>query len=236
MRLIVDRHLLRMTTANELAEIGMLMGDPARANMLTLLLDGRRHRASELCAVARVAKSTASWHLSKLIQGGFVSAERSGRNRFVRLNSPAVAHMVETALGIAAAQARHRVHVDEALQRARTCYDHLAGRLGVAVTDALVHARCLHLHEDGGELTPKGRSLLGKFGLDLRAVERAKRVYCRPCLDWSERRPHLAGAVGAAIAGRCFELGWIERIRGTRALKLSKAGLSGFEHDFGVHL
>ncbi len=214
----------------------MLMGDPARANMLTLLLDGREHRASELGVVAHVAQSTTSWHLSKLIQGGFVSAERSGRNRLVRLNSPAVAHLVETALGIAAAQARHRAHVDEALQRARTCYDHLAGRLGVAVTDALVHARCLNLHEDGGELTPKGQLMLSKFGLDLQAAERAKRVYCRPCFDWTERRPHLAGAVGAAIAGRCFELGWIERLRDTRALKLSKAGFAGFEHQFGIHL
>lgn len=225
-----------MTTANELAEIGKLMGDPARANMLTLLLDGREHPASELGAAARVAKSTASWHLSKLIQGGFVISERSGRNRFVRLNSPEVAHMIETALGIAAAQARRRSRVDEGLKRARTCYDHLAGQLGVAITDALVHARCLNLHEDGGQLTPKGQSQLSKFGLDLLAVQRAKRVYCRPCPDWTERRPHLAGAVGAAIAARCFQLGWIERIRGTRALKLSKAGLAGFEQHFGIHL
>lgn len=231
-------YLRAMTTANELAEIGTLLGDPARANMLTLLLDGREHHAGELGAAAHVAKSTTSWHLSKLIDGGFVSAERSGRNRYFRLASPAIAQMIEGALGIAAARARRRVRseADEALQRARTCYDHLAGRLGVALTDALVRDHCLKMSQDGGELTPKGRLLLTEFGLDLNSIEKSKRVYCRPCLDWTERRPHIAGAVGAAIAQRCFDLGWIDRIRGTRALKLPKPGLAGFGRQFGVNV
>jgi DNA-binding transcriptional ArsR family regulator len=225
-----------MSTVNELAEVGALMGDPTRANMLALLLDGRAHQAGELGSVARVTKSTASWHLARLIDGGLVSSERSGRSRYFRLASPATAHMIETALAVAAARHRRRVRADEALQRARTCYDHLAGRLGVSITDALTRGGCLTLFEDGGEITPKGRSFLAEFGLNLSSLGNSRRIYCRPCLDWTERTPHLAGALGAALAARCFELGWIERVRGTRALNLSRPGLAGFERKFGIRL
>jgi DNA-binding transcriptional ArsR family regulator len=228
-----------MSTANELAEIGALVGDPARANMLALLLDGRQHTASELAESAHVARSTASWHLASLTAGRLVAAERSGRHRYYRLASPAIAHMLEGALVVATAQrSRHRAHgrADETLRRARTCYDHLAGRLGVALTDALVREQLVALSRDGGELTKAGAQRLADFGLDLDAIARRKRIYCRPCLDWTERRPHLAGALGAAIAERCFALGWVERLRGSRALHVPKAGTTGLQRAFGITL
>jgi DNA-binding transcriptional ArsR family regulator len=227
-----------MSTANELAKIGSLLGDPARANMLALLLDGQEHAAGELAASARVTKSTASWHLANLLDGSLVVSERRGRNRNYRLASSEIARMIEAALVVAAARRRHHPHggPDETMRNARTCYDHLAGRLGVALADGLIRDRCVVLSSDGGELTGRGTDVLTSFGLDLGAVEKRRRVYCRPCMDWTERRPHLAGALGAALSDRCIALGWVERIRGSRALKVTRVGEAGFTGQFGIKL
>jgi DNA-binding transcriptional ArsR family regulator len=228
-----------MSTANELAEIGALFGDPARANMVTLLLDGRRHTAAELAESAGVAPSTASWHLSKLEDGLLVDSVRSGRHRCFKLASPAAAQLIETALTLATRERRrHRpvTRADESMKNARTCYDHLAGRLGVALTDALIEKHWISLSKDGGEVTPRGERGLAKFGLDLTEIKKQKRIYCRPCLDWTERRFHVAGAIGAALARRCLELGWVERLSGSRALRLSDSGEAGLAEAFGVRL
>jgi DNA-binding transcriptional ArsR family regulator len=226
-----------MSTANQLAEIGNLVGDPARANMLTLLLDGQEHSASELAAGAHVARSTASWHLSSLMKGRLVAAKRSGRYRYYRLASPHIAQVLETALVIAHSEHDHRkVRVDDTIRNARSCYDHLAGRLGVALADALVRDGSVVLSHDGGEITSRGHKTLASFGLDLDAIAQRRRIYCRPCLDWTERRPHLAGAVGAAIAERCFALGWVQRVHGSRALNVSPSGKAGFARTFGIKL
>jgi DNA-binding transcriptional ArsR family regulator len=228
-----------MSTANDLAEIGALFGDPVRANMVTLLLDGSRHAASELAANAGVTRSTASWHLAKLQAGSLVDSVRSGRNRYFKLASPLTAQLIETALALATRERRrHRpaTGADEIMKHARTCYDHLAGRLGVAVADALIEKRWILLSQDGGEVTGRGERGLTRFGLDLTAIKKEKRIYCRPCLDWTERRFHLAGAIGAALAQRCLDLGWVERRPGSRALELSKSGQAGFARRFGVRL
>jgi DNA-binding transcriptional ArsR family regulator len=226
-----------MSTANELAEIGALMGNPVRASMLSLLLDGRAHAAMELAAEAGVTPQTASWHLANLTAAHLLVAEKRGRYRYFRFASPLVPQMLETALTVAGAgRRRHKPpsRLDDALRIARTCYDHLAGKLGVAMTAALVGRRCLLLSGDGGELTPAGAQLLNNFGIDLRAAQRQKRIFCRPCLDWTERRPHLAGSIGAAIADRCFELGWIQRASDSRAVAITTAGRTGFTDVFGV--
>lgn len=228
-----------MSTANALAEIGALFGDPVRANMVTLLLDGRRHAAGELAASAGVTRSTASWHLAKLEAGSLVDSVRSGRNRYFKLTSPLTAELIETALALATRERhRHRpaIRADEIMKTARTCYDHLAGRLGVAVADALIEKRWILLAKDGGEVTSRGEHGLTKFGLDLTAIKKQKRIYCRPCLDWTERRFHLAGAIGAALAQHCLELGWVEHLPGSRALKLSRSGQAGFARSFGIRL
>lgn len=221
-----------------LAEVAALVGDPARANMLAALMDGRTLTASELAFVAGVAAPTASGHLARLTSGNLLSVERRGRQRHYGLASPLVARMVESIMAVAAVQAPPR-HVGRspgaaALRDARTCYDHLAGRLGVAVTEALVARGHLRLAEDGGEVTAEGGRFLARIGVE--PAGRAARPLCRPCLDWSERRHHLAGRLGEALCRRCFDLGWIERMRGTRAVRVTVPGRAAFAATFGVEV
>jgi DNA-binding transcriptional ArsR family regulator len=230
----------RMASALSIAGIGALVGDPARANILSALMGGEALTAGELAWHARVTAQTASGHLARLVDGGLLAPTRQGRHRYYRLASPLVARMLESVALVASVDgpARHRPGSprDAALRAARTCYDHLAGRLGVALADALSAGGHLELDEDAGRLTPRGEALLAEFGVDLVPPGRTRRCLCRPCLDWSERRPHLAGLVGARIAERCFALGWIERMRDTRAVAVTAAGARGFEERFGVPL
>jgi len=220
-----------------LAEIGALVGNPARANILTALLDGRALTATELAYAARVSPQTTSGHLGQLTEARLLVVERQGRHAYYRLASPLVGRMLEGIMAVAANGAPRHQPVwkgGEALRTARTCYDHLAGRLGVALADALAARRQIVLGADGGEVTRRGAGFLGEFGIDLAAIETRHRAFCRPCLDWSERRPHLAGAVGAALAARCFELGWIARQRDGRAVTILPAGEQGFAESFGI--
>ena len=229
--------LAQMTTAPSIAEIAALVGDPARANMLLALMDGRALTASELAYAARVAPPTASGHLGKLVGARLLALEKQGRHRYFRLASPAVADLLEGLMAVAVDGApRYRPSScgDEALRLARTCYDHLAGRLGVALADTLLSRGHIVLDEDAGQITADGGRFFDEFGLDLACAENRRRRFCRPCLDWSERRRHLGGAVGAALAGRCFELGWIERVKGSRAVTITAAGRNGLLASFAI--
>jgi DNA-binding transcriptional ArsR family regulator len=224
-----------------LAEIGALVGDPGRANMLAALLDGRALTARELADHAGVTPQTASGHLAKLLAGNLIVVEQQGRHRYHRLASVEVARMIEGMMQAAAvgeaARGSRPVRVgprDAALRDARTCYDHLAGRLGVALADAMSGAGLVRLEGDGGAVTAAGDRLLREFGADMDGAGRTRRTFCKPCLDWSERRPHLAGAVGAAIMTRSFELGWVRRLNGTRAVAITPDGQLGFRRLFGV--
>jgi DNA-binding transcriptional ArsR family regulator len=217
-----------MTDGPGIAEEAALVGDPARANMLTALMDGRALTAKELAFVAGVTPQTASGHLARLAGTRLLTCLRQGRHRYYRLASPLVARMLESISLVAAIEApprrRPRSAQDEALRRARTCYDHLAGRLGVAIADALIAREAVVLSDDGGEVTAAGAAFLkGTLAIELALLPR-RRFFCRPCLDWSERRPHLAGAVGAALAERCFARGWIDRIRDSRAVRITPPG------------
>jgi DNA-binding transcriptional ArsR family regulator len=228
-----------MSTPIDLATIAALLGDPARANILCALQDGRAQTATELAYVAGVSPQTTSGHLAKLTEARLLTLQKQGRHRYYALASPLVGRMLEAVMAVAAVgPPRHRSpsKLDDALRRARTCYDHLAGRLGVALADALVAQSCIVLGEDGGQVTRKGRKVLTGFGLDLNDTGRQRRTFCRPCLDWSERRPHLAGALGAALTSRCFELGWIGQLRDSRAVSITKIGQSGFAETFGLTL
>jgi DNA-binding transcriptional ArsR family regulator len=229
-----------MESGLPIAEVAALVGDPARANILVALMDGRALTATELAYFARVTPQTASGHLAKLVGGRLLAVAKQGRHRYFRIASPMVARMLEAIDVLAAIEGppRHRGPSprDAVLRQARFCYDHLAGQLGVALADALVEKGHVLLGEDGGEVTEKGADFLGKFGLDLAAAARARRAYCRPCIDWTERRPHLAGAVGAALATRCFALGWIARIRDTRAVKITPKGRAGLGETFAITL
>ena len=226
-----------MTSGLNLAEIAALIGDPGRANMLGALMSGRALTATELAAVARVSRPKASEHLAKLTQSRLIALTRQGRHSYYRLASAQVAHMLETIMAVSADRdeqlPRAMRRIDPALREARTCYDHLAGRLGVSLADALIAKDAVVLTADAGEVTDRGRDMLHDFGIALDAGRPAKRLLCRPCLDWSERRPHLAGCVGAALQERLFGLSWVERSSG-RAVIVTCAGRLGLSQTFGL--
>ena len=228
-----------MTTPIDMAMIAALIGDPARANILSALTDGRAQTATELAYAARVSPQTTSGHLAKLTEARLLSVEKQGRHRYYRLASPLVGRMLESVMAVAAAAPpRHRSpsKIDDALRAGRTCYDHLAGRLGVALADALIAQHGIVLGEDGGEVTGAGSRILGGFGIDLAAAGQQRRTFCRPCIDWSERRPHLAGSLGAEICGQSFAQGWIRRIDGTRAVAITPKGYRVFREHFGAQI
>jgi len=234
-----------MNSDAEFAQVAALAGDPARAAMLHALLDGRALTASELATVAGIAPQTASGHLAQMTAGGLLAAEKQGRHRYHRLATPAVAQMMESIMQVAAQQpSTRRLSTgprDAVMRAARTCYDHLAGQLGVALTDAMVDNGYLELAPDAGMMTEPGVHFLASVGIDTGklAARRGKspgRVLCRPCLDWSERRPHLAGAVGAAICEHCFDNGLVRRVKGTRALTITPKGQRVFREQFGAQL
>jgi DNA-binding transcriptional ArsR family regulator len=220
-----------------IAEIAALIGNPARTNILTALLDGRALTAGELARAAGVSAQTTSGHLARMTEARLLILTRQGRHAYYRLASPRVAQMLEAITAVAAdGVPAARWRGGEALRNARTCYDHLAGRLGVALADALAASGHVLLDQDGGMVTAAGEEFLAGFGLHLDRLAQGRRVFCRPCLDWSERRPHLAGALGAALASRCFELGWVARLRDTRALEISRMGERGFAETFAIEL
>jgi DNA-binding transcriptional ArsR family regulator len=230
---------LRHMSASQpsIAEVAALVGNPARANVLMALLDGRALTATELAHAAGVSPQTTSGHLAKMTEARLLALTKQGRNAYYRLASPLIGQMLEGIMAVAAGgppRYRPRWHGDDALRAARTCYDHLAGQLGVALADALAERELLVLADDGGVVTPAGEDFLSTFGIDLRALSHGRRTFCRPCLDWSERRFHLAGAVGAELASRCFELDWIARVRDTRAVAITSKGQQGFAATFGV--
>jgi len=228
-----------MSHASPVAELAALVGDPARANMLTALLDGGSLSASELAFAAHVTAQTTSGHLAKLVEAQLLAGEKRGRHRYFRLASAEVARMLEEIMTVGAQQTpRYRPAWmrDEALRSARTCYDHLAGRLGVALAERLAARRHVLLDADGGVVTDAGERFLAELGLDLAGAAGKRRRFCRPCIDWSERRPHLGGAVGAALAQHCFVLGWVERLKDTRAVAITSAGRVALHTHFRIEI
>jgi DNA-binding transcriptional ArsR family regulator len=232
-------HIRSMSNAPLMAEVAALVGDPARANILCALLGGRALTATELAYAAGVTPQTTSGHLGKLTGGRLIACVKQGRYRYYRTASPRVAEMLEGIMAVVAdSPPRHRPasKLDDAMRVARTCYDHFAGQLGVGIADALCARGHLVLADDGGEVTESGFALFEKFGADLRTAQSRRRVFCRPCLDWTERRPHIGGSVGAVLTRRCFDLEWVRRLDGGRALKITEAGRRGLNDTFGVVL
>ncbi|MFM9940102.1 MAG: ArsR/SmtB family transcription factor [Hyphomicrobiaceae bacterium] len=221
-----------MVSPNKIAEIAAVVGEPARAAMLTVLMDGRAVTAAELAAVAGITAQTASTHLARLLAAELITVERQGRHRYHRLASPSVARMLEGLMQHAsskdwAQRAPRTGPRDEALRRARTCYDHLAGRLGVAIAGALVATGHVEIQDEAGLITDAGARFFAKSGILLPDAAKGRlvsRPLCRMCLDWSERRPHLAGRLGAAICRHGFDQGWLRRIDGTRAVAVTPKG------------
>jgi DNA-binding transcriptional ArsR family regulator len=228
-----------MVAAANLVEVAALVGDTARATMLSSLMDGRSLTGSELAYLAHISRPTASEHLTKLVNARLLTVTQKRRYRYYRIASPLVASMLESIKAVAAIETPPRYQPrspkDDALRLARTCYDHLAGKLGVAVADALAKKRAVVLTPDGGEVTQSGMKLLRAFGADL-SDKPGRRIFCRPCLDWSERRYHVAGRVGAEICRCCLDRGWVARERDSRALQITAAGRHGLRDTFGIEI
>jgi len=225
-----------MVAAANLVEVAALVGDTARATMLNALMGGQSLTATELAYCANISRSTASGHLSKLVAARLLTVIRNRRFSYYRIASPLVATMLESIKVVAAIEVpprrQPRSANDDALRFARSCYDHLAGQVGVAVTDALVAMGHIVLTDEGGEVTVSGARFLSAFGVDL--APRTRRIFCQPCLDWSERRYHLKGLVGARILDRLLELGWLKSVPGNRALRLTPAGTAGLSEVFQI--
>jgi DNA-binding transcriptional ArsR family regulator len=230
--------MFSMSEVLDIAAVAALVGDPARANMLCALLDGRAYTAGELAYAAHVSPQTASGHLGKLAAAQLIVSTPQGRHRYFRLAGAHVAAMLESIMAVAAiAPPRCRpVRIDDDMRTARMCYDHVAGRLGVGLADALRTRDHVEFSPDGGALTASGEAFLHEFGIDVETTRHSRRIFCRPCVDWSERRPHLAGAIGAALAQRLFALGWVARVRDGRTLVITPAGRRNLERTFGVLL
>ncbi len=223
-----------------LHQLAGLLGDPARCAMLASLLDRRALTAGELALRANVSPQAASAHLAKLTERRLMVVETQGRHRYFRLANAEVAEMLE-ALGKVCALPDAEDHgmQSPALNRlrfARSCYDHLAGKLAVDLSDALLRERWITLGTKEFKLSPKGRERLTSFGLDVDRLANQRRSFARRCLDWTERRPHIAGALGGALLERMQELKWLAPLRGSRALRVTQGGLRGLEREFGMRV
>ena len=216
-----------MKDGPDIAQTAALMGDPARANILMALMSGLALTGVELAREAGVTPSTASGHLSKLQASGLVRSIKQGRCRYFRIAHPDVANAVEALVTVAARVGHLRTRPgprDEAMRVARSCYDHLAGRHAVDLFEHWLSMGVLRWRGDAVALTGPGRSLLGRIGIDIAALERKKRPLCRTCIDWSERRNHLGGSIGAAVLAHAQRRGWAKRNASTRVVRFGKRG------------
>jgi DNA-binding transcriptional ArsR family regulator len=216
-----------MKDGPNITKIAALIGDHARAEVLTALMSGMALTATELADIAGVTKQTISAHLAKLVDAGLLAVEAQGRHRYFRLAGEDVAQLLESLMGVAFRTGALRLRSsprEPALRRARVCYDHLAGELGVLLYDSLARRGAFALDADGVALTDTGRALVRELDIDPAPLEGQRRAPCRTCLDWSERRHHLAGAVAQALLERFIALGWAHRVDGTRVVAFTVSG------------
>jgi DNA-binding transcriptional ArsR family regulator len=227
-----------MITDESIAPVAALFADPSRLAMLWALSDGRPRPAGELARHARVSASTASEHLARLLGNGLVVVERHGRHRYYRIGSRAVVAALEAmgALALPAPPTEYRQLASaKAVRHARSCYDHLAGALGVQVTQALVARGALLLRDEQYEVPNDGVSfLVDALGVDVDRARASRRQFAKACLDWTEREYHVAGALGAELLGSFLLTGWLERTDGSRALRVTATGRRGFQRTLGV--
>lgn len=229
-----------MSSIASVAGVAALIGEPARTAMLMALMDGRALTAGELAGAAGVTPPTASEHLGRLLDAGLITLERQGRHRYYRLASPAVAAMLESMMSLSGAlhaRSRPRPIVtgprDRALRRLRLCYDHLAGGVAVAIADHMTVRGLLDFAQDGGVLTEQGCVFLAGLGVDVATSLPGRATFCRPCLDWSERRPHIGGAVGRLLFSAFLRDGWLIRPREGRAVSITPRGQAALTRHFG---
>lgn len=225
-----------MKEGPDIARLAALIGDPARANMLTALMSGKALTATELAAEAGVTSQTASSHLAKLDAGGLLRPRKQGRHKYFSLANDDVASVLEGLMGLAAKEGHLRTRTgpkDTALRKARVCYNHLAGDMGTQMFDSLQQHGFLTLSDDL-QLTQKGAGFMADFGIDLVQLQSQKSPLCKECLDWSARRSHLAGSLGRAVLSRMEALKWAHRSPNSRAVAFSARGTEAFGAYFGL--
>ncbi|MFD3448945.1 ArsR/SmtB family transcription factor [Microbacteriaceae bacterium 4G12] len=221
------------------ALIATLVSETSRAAILTVLLDGRFHPASELAYMAGIKPQTASFHLSKMVYANVVAVEKQGRHRYYGIQNQEVAQIMESLLSIAPPveiKSLKQASENKSLRLARTCYDHLAGHLGVQLTLSLINMGIINEEKYGFIVTEKGEEFFTAFEIDLEKVKKKRRSFSHKCLDWSERRHHLAGALGNALLERLLELNWVQRLPKTRAIKITNDGQKGFKETFSIDI
>ncbi len=226
-----------MKEGPDISRIAALIGDPARANILTALMSGKALTATELAGEAGVTLQTASAHLGKLEAAEMIHCRKSGRHKYFTLGGDDVGHALEALMGLAAGAGHLRTRTgpkDAALREARVCYNHLAGEKGIALFQGMLSRGFVSETDEDVILTDTGAKFLISFGVDLKALKRNKTPLCRPCLDWSARRTHLAGSVGRALLTQMQEMGWANRIEGTRVVKFTSKGEAAFQQEFGT--
>ena len=232
-----------MSSIASLAEIGALLGDPTRTAMLVTLMDGRALTAGELARASGVTPSTASGHLARLVDGGLLTLTVQGRHRYFRLASPTTAQMIEHMMGLAGVvEAARRSRpvasgpADQALRYARLCYDHLAGTVAAELAAFLARSGYLDLTADTAVMTEEGIGYLKRLGVDVAGDSRKgrQRAFCRPCMDWSERRPHLAGPIGRSLFQFLLQRHWVRRTPNSRTVTITPVGVSALERHFGI--
>ncbi len=226
-----------MNMTYPISSVGELIGEPARTTILISLLDGNSLPAGELARLAGISAQSASAHLSKLVDGGLLAPQNNGRHRYYKITSPEVVHALE-ALGAIATLPRStsslRSRDEVEISHARSCYDHLAGHIAVELTKALQNLKVMRTAGTRDyKLGPKGPAWFAELGIDVLALARSRRTFARRCLDWTERKPHLSGALGAALFSRMLDAGWIARRRGTRALRVTQHGARELQTRFG---
>lgn len=228
-----------MSDGPNIARIAALLGDPARAEVLTALMADRALTATELAGIAGVTKQTMSAHLSKLLEAGLVAVDSQGRHRYFRLADEDVAGLLESLMGVAFRTGAVRLLSsprEPALRKARVCYDHLAGELGVTAYEALLRHGAFEMSREELRLSESGTAWFRRLGIDTEAAARQRRTFCRPCLDWSERRHHLAGSLGAALLSRLQELRWAARERNSRVVRFTPRGQRAFQELLGKYI
>ena len=222
----------------DLESFAKIIGDATRIRMLQLLMEGRALTAKELAYGARVEPATATQHLRRLHEGGLVSVKAQGRHKYFKPASPLVAELMELLMVLAPDQKMKAPtpRAGEPLRRGRMCYDHLAGELGIGITEALVRQGILRKEADAFAVTKRGGAWFSDLGIDLDSARALRRKFAASCLDWTERRDHLGGALGAALAERLVDLGWIARKRHSRAVSVTEAGRRRLAEDFRLNL
>ncbi len=220
-----------MKEGPDIALLGSLIGDPARANILTALMSGKALTATELASEAGVTVQTTSSHLKKLEDGGLIKQRKQGRHRYFNLSDEDVSGVLESMMGLAAKRGLLRVQIgpkDAALRKSRVCYNHLAGDLGVTLYDGLIAQGHLVEDEEYVDLSDSGIAFVEQFGIELNTINKSRRPLCKSCLDWSSRRTHLAGSLGSAFLERFYALKWARRIEGSRVVEFSPKGEKQF--------